>query len=560
MPHLSITSLHGVSSMYFVILQGSTAASNTPEARFQPHVHPVATTLPHVLCVHPSIPVHASCRYRTTMCTSGEACTRNICFFAHNQQELRTPPEAMMQQWVLPGAPNLSSSAHVSASSLSQPMLDPNELTLHMLCLGQQQSQMQAAGPTDPTARLPLAVSASSPLPATFVSVNWAGACGLSSTNQHSSRLPVVSVGVAALPAASMGPAAGPWAASVLSPQGSAGTLGYSPSLNNPSPAAQGMQLQMLLQDSQQQLDPGMYAAMPSPQATPSSCGLQSGGVASYAPVSAALAANLQAGMVPAAAMTGTDSPGLMALGPQQQQEWLLLQQQQAKQHQQQYPAAVPALNSTASAAGTSSGHTLSPAARMMALTPGNSAAQLQAIPGVAGSMGDLQGLQDMAWQQQQQQAAAMQQAVLLLQQMQLAGGRPPVPPSTRLSSDSVTSTLLGSSSSYSTGPLRLLSQLTMSDLSNESLASFLPAGYFITQDISLGSNSAVYLGSGPLRSHSTQLLPLQSAGLIQMSALDDGPSALDQAQQQQQCVTMPLTMPMALPVAMPGQQQGRYW
>lgn len=30
-------------------------------------------------------------RYRTTLCGQGEACNRNICFFAHNQQELRTP-------------------------------------------------------------------------------------------------------------------------------------------------------------------------------------------------------------------------------------------------------------------------------------------------------------------------------------------------------------------------------------------------------------------------------------------------------------------------------------
>eukprot|EP00879_Flechtneria_rotunda_P009138 GHRR01009567.1.p1 GENE.GHRR01009567.1~~GHRR01009567.1.p1 ORF type:complete len:478 (+),score=198.61 GHRR01009567.1:469-1902(+) len=30
-------------------------------------------------------------KYRTIMCGHGEACKRNICFFAHNQQELRTP-------------------------------------------------------------------------------------------------------------------------------------------------------------------------------------------------------------------------------------------------------------------------------------------------------------------------------------------------------------------------------------------------------------------------------------------------------------------------------------
>lgn len=30
-------------------------------------------------------------RYRTTLCGQGEACNRNICFFAHNQQELRSP-------------------------------------------------------------------------------------------------------------------------------------------------------------------------------------------------------------------------------------------------------------------------------------------------------------------------------------------------------------------------------------------------------------------------------------------------------------------------------------
>lgn len=31
----------------------------------------------------------ALCRYRTTLCGRGESCTRNICFFAHTQQELR---------------------------------------------------------------------------------------------------------------------------------------------------------------------------------------------------------------------------------------------------------------------------------------------------------------------------------------------------------------------------------------------------------------------------------------------------------------------------------------
>jgi hypothetical protein len=241
----------------------------------------------------------------------------------------------------------------------------------------------------------------------------------------------------------------------------------------------------------------------------------------------------------------------MMPPGPQQQQqqhEWLLLQQQHAKQQQL-----------AAAAAGNTAGH--SPAVRMMAVTPGNSSTQLQAIPGGQGSMGDLQGLQDMAWQQQQQQqAAAMQQAVLLLQQLQLAGGRTP---SGRLSSDSVTSTLLGSS--FSTGPLRHLSQLTVSDLSSESLAGFVPAGYSVTHDLGQSSNSGMYLGTGPLRTHSTQLLPLQSAGLIQMSALDDGPSVLKQAQQQQQQqqqqrVTMPLTLPMAVPVTMPVQQQGRFW
>lgn len=39
---------------------------------------------PHVCCTH----TH---RYRTALCGQGEACTRNICFFAHNQQELRAP-------------------------------------------------------------------------------------------------------------------------------------------------------------------------------------------------------------------------------------------------------------------------------------------------------------------------------------------------------------------------------------------------------------------------------------------------------------------------------------
>ncbi|WIA13357.1 hypothetical protein OEZ86_006628 [Tetradesmus obliquus] len=35
-------------------------------------------------------------RYRTVMCAMGEGCGRNICFFAHNEQELRTPPTLAM--------------------------------------------------------------------------------------------------------------------------------------------------------------------------------------------------------------------------------------------------------------------------------------------------------------------------------------------------------------------------------------------------------------------------------------------------------------------------------
>lgn len=69
------------------------------------------------------------------MCSSGEACNRNICFFAHNEQELRSPPD-VSQQWAAvtaaqqqqqqgmeqAAASGVSSNLHLSAAGASVPL------------------------------------------------------------------------------------------------------------------------------------------------------------------------------------------------------------------------------------------------------------------------------------------------------------------------------------------------------------------------------------------------------------------------------------------------------
>lgn len=62
-------------------------------------------------------------RYRTTMCSSGEGCTRNICFFAHNERELRTPPP--------PAPAGTAPWAAASASQLAQQQQQQQQL-MHM--------------------------------------------------------------------------------------------------------------------------------------------------------------------------------------------------------------------------------------------------------------------------------------------------------------------------------------------------------------------------------------------------------------------------------------------
>jgi hypothetical protein len=156
--------------------------------------------------------------------------------------------------------------------------------------------------------------------------------------------------------------------------------------------------------------------------------------------------------------------------------------------------------------------------------SPGNSGAQLPCLQQPATA----------ADQYVLQQAAAMQHAALLLQQLQLSGavGHASCP---QPSTDSLQSLLLGNSST-----LPGLSHLSLSELSGEdNLTAFLPGGgsYPVTQDlpgVQAGRTAAALM-------QDTCLLPLEACGLIQMSALDDGPVGLPQHQQQ---VTLAMQQP----------------
>lgn len=60
----------------------------------EPHVlaaHARPQGLTQLSCLMLLLPACCCRRYRTTLCGQGEACNRNVCFFAHNHNELRIP-------------------------------------------------------------------------------------------------------------------------------------------------------------------------------------------------------------------------------------------------------------------------------------------------------------------------------------------------------------------------------------------------------------------------------------------------------------------------------------
>jgi hypothetical protein len=277
------------------------------------------------------------------------------------------------------------------------------------------------------------------------------------------------------------------------------------------SPQAQQLQLQhMLIQQQQQQMQPGGFT---SPQALAASAPLT--GVF-YSP----MAAGADLSVSQAAVLGPAASPTVLCPVNQQQKF-----EQQAKQYSApsyisatagMYPAHAPSSNGLISL--TSAGP-----------SPGNSAAKLQPLQPTAAEQAALQ------------QAAAMQHAALLLQELQLSGAMGAG--MSRLSSDSLQSSLLLGSSST----LLPLSQMScVSDFSNDNLSAFMSNSYPVTQELGMRSNSGMLLG-GVRVAPDTSLLPLESCGLIQMSAMDE-PPVLDQNSQCQQQVTIAM------------QQAGRYW
>jgi hypothetical protein len=282
------------------------------------------------------------------------------------------------------------------------------------------------------------------------------------------------------------------------------------------SPQAQQLQLQhMLIQQQQQmQMKPGGFT---SPQALAVSAPLP--GVF-YAPMAAG--ADLSVSQAPV--LGSAASPAVLC--PVSQQQESLLPEQQVKQYSPQsynisatggmYPARAPSSNGLTSL--TSAGP-----------SPGNSAAKLQPLQPMAAEQAALQ------------QAAAMQHAALLLQQLQLTGAMGAG--SSRLSTDSLQSSLLLGSSST----LPPLSQLSLSDFSNDNLSALMPNSYPITQELGMQSNSGMLLGGAGV-APDTSLVPLESCGVMQLSAMDEPPVLLDQNSHRQQQVTMAM------------QQAGRHW
>lgn len=413
-------------------------------------------------------------RYRTTMCSSGEACTRNICFFAHNEQELRAPPDAT-QQWAMPEA----------AAGMMDPQLLAN--------LTPAQAQQLANSGVCVMGAMPAAATAAGTLAGLMAGVGTVGegACALSPASSHSSPLPVTSLGA-------------PWCA--MAPPGRSTPAALA------SPHAQQLQLQQMLM--QQQMQPGGFT---SPQALAASAPLP--GVF-YSP----LAAGADLSVSQAAVLGSAASPTVLCAVNQQQE--LLRPGQQAKQFSApsysisatagMYPARAPSSNGLISLTGA-------------VPSPGNSASEHQALQPMAAEQAALQ------------QAAAMQHAALLLQQLQLSGAMGAG--SSHLSTDSLQSSLLLGSGST----LPPLSQLSLSDFSNDNLSALMPNSYPITQDLGMRSNSGMLMGGVGVASDSS-LLPLQSCGLIQLSAMEEPPVLLDQNSQRQQQVTMAM------------QQAGRYW
>lgn len=421
------------------------------------------------------------------MCSSGEACTRNICFFAHNESELRAAPDCAgpQQQWSLPGGVDL----------------DP-QLLLDMALTAQPMQQMASTG----------AGSVLGPIPAGFgepVSTNMSM---LSPHSSHSCPLPVVSMG-------------SPWCG-MVAPGTSMPVLAPSPQAQQPVTAQQ-----VLMQPI-----PAGAAGFTPLQAAPATALLP--GVVGCLPVSAGMGmTSLQDGVA-------VSQAPMVLHGQQSCQQYSSV----VPTYDMTAMAGMYAGDGqTSSLMGAPAGlypATDSRSSSLMSVvttgpSPGGSVSDFPALQQLPMEQ---YASQDLKWQQQQQQVTAMQHAALLLQQLQMAG----VASGRRMSADSLplpraAALYQGSSASSSTIPH--LSQLSLSDFSTDSLSVLMAAGYPITQDMGgwgINSRSLPLLNGGAYGQQDVQLLP---CGLIQLSPLDDGPVAPLQERHQ-----LPATMAMPHP------------
>lgn len=390
------------------------------------------------------------------MCSSGEGCTRNICFFAHNEQELRKTPE-VSEQW-----PAASSGQLLGSGGT---MVSP--------CAAGSSGSFTAA-------------------PGAMGEQMAGGMCALSPANSHSSPLPS-----AALPGNA-------WCAvPACSTPASAG-----------SPQAQQLQFQALLQ--QQQQGPQHRFVVPASAAGPTV----------YGPTAALLVPGMLGTGVSQApvVMTSNGSSGLLCAVSQPQEIMMAGQHEQYSSGAGCYNIAAAAGMFTSAGSSTSSGFSQT----------GTNLVALGSTAAATTDARDELAMSTLKWQQhQQQQQAAAQHTAMLLQQLQLSH-------STQLSTESLPSSMLVGSSNST---IAAMSQLTLCDLSTDSLAALMPHGYALPQD--MPSNHSLALSGAAATTQELQLLPLESSGLIQLSALDE-PAGVTNQQKQLMNMTM--------------QQAGRYW
>lgn len=446
----------GTTSMAFLPFQASERAATS--MAYQPHA---------VLC-----------RYRTTMCSSGEGCTRNICFFAHNEQELRSPPSSdSAQPWSL------------VASALPQPG-QPQVLPdagLELQGISNTGAVMASLAASSGMMVSPLAARCGSAGDA----LGAVGPVALSPGSSHSCPLPNSCL---VAPGGAWHPTPAPGAPAVTT-----------------APSAQQAQLQALLQHPQMQPMLQQLGYVGPTNGAVLAGGLNGTGYASTTHGVQGAVLGPTASQPPILSACG--SAGVLCSMGQPQSMHLLSEGKQ-------YSPAGSCYNISATAGMYASG----------GLMPGGGGLVAAAVTApLDASVCNMQGLQpnscdslaasDCNWQHQQ--------LAMLLQRMQLSAGAT-AGGALHFSSDSLSSSLLLGGSN----PLPPMSHSLLSDLSNESLAALL-AGHPLTQELAV--NSAAHLSG--MTAQDLQLLPLEASGLIQLSALDETAVVADQ---RKQAVTWP--------------------